>query len=97
MSRLPPKIVQYFLLAGFLVPCLLNALLSIGNLREEGQWEWVVMVTWPAIGFYMSADGHDKISAVFAFLVSAIANSLVYGLVGYIISFFHRRFFRRST
>src|SRR5258708_10291741 len=97
MSRLPPKIVQYFLVVGFLIPCLLSALLYLGNVQAEGPWGWVVLVSWPAIGFYMSAYGHGEAAALFAFLVSAITNSLVYGLGWSLVSFCYRLVFRRTT
>jgi hypothetical protein len=48
--------------------------------------EWLLVGLWPAVGFVM-APGSD----ILGFVMSALANALVYLLVGGLVSFSYRR------
>lgn len=98
MTRSGPKIVRYFLAAGFLIPCLLLLVISAGDVRVEGTWKWMLLIPWPTFLFIMSAEaGGATFGFLLAFLISATANALVYGAVGGVISFCYRRLFVRSA
>jgi hypothetical protein len=61
--------------------------------------EWLLFTLWPAFGFYMASDtgnGGDS-GAALGFLMSVVANALLYGLLGVLVSFIYRRFFQRSV
>ncbi len=95
----PGPIVRYFLVAGFLIPCLLllATYVLLGG-RLEGTWAWIVLMLWPTSVFLMSAEaGGGVLGFLLAFFVSTAANILVYGLVGSLVSFCYRRFFARSA
>jgi hypothetical protein len=93
-AKSEPRIVRYFLAAGFLVPCMLYAVILIGDLKLGGVWAWILLVPWPTIVLLMSAEAGGGIAGqALAFLISAGANVAVYGLLGAIASFCYRRFF----
>jgi hypothetical protein len=90
------KIVRYFLAVGFLVPCLLELLYHLG-MPIDWIGEWLLFILWPAVGFVMASDtgyGGDSAAAL-GFLMSIVANTLLYGLLGVLVSFIYRRFFHR--
>jgi hypothetical protein len=96
MANAGPKIVPYFLAAGFLVPCLLLLVISVGNVQVGGAWTWIFLIPWPTFLFLMSAEaGGGTPGFLMAFFISAAANVFVYGVVGTAISFSYRRFFFR--
>jgi len=93
MAKSVSKIVLYFLAAGAVVPCLLQTIFYLEILPIERVPEWLFFALWPAFGFYMGSDtgtGSDGGKAAFGFLLSVIANSFVYGLLGGVVSFFYR-------
>ena len=92
------KIVRCFLAVGFLVPCLLELLFYLG-MPIEWMGEWLLFTLWPAFGFVMASDtGHGGDSdAALGFRMSVVANALLYGLFGLLVSFIYRRFFQRSV
>jgi hypothetical protein len=93
-----PKIVRYFLAAGFLIPLLLSLVIFLGNVRVEGAWTWILLIVWPTFVLTMSAEaGGGAFGEFFAFLISASANALVYVLVGAAVSYCYRRFCLRSN
>jgi hypothetical protein len=99
VAKLIDKIVRCFLAVGFLVPCLLELLWYLG-MPIEWMGEWLLFTLWPAFGFVMASDtgsGYDDSGEVLGFLMSVIANALLYGLLGVLVSYIYRRFFRRSV
>jgi hypothetical protein len=66
-----------------------------GMLPIEGMPEWLFIALWPAFGFVMAADTGNATDsgAALGFLMSVIANALLYLLVGCLISFIHRKLF----
>jgi hypothetical protein len=48
-------------------------------------------------GFALTLEGYDDSGEVLGFLMSVIANALLYGLLGVLVSYIYRRFFRRSV
>ena len=92
-----PRIVLYFVAAGFLIPCFLFLLLSVGKINFEGAWEWIVLVPWPTFPLIMSAEADGTtFGLLIAFLTSALANVVIYALVGSIFSFGYRQIIARS-
>ena len=98
MAKLIDRIVRYFLAVGFLVPCLLELLWYLG-MPIDRMGDWLLIILWPAFGFVMASDtGQSSDSdAAIGFLMSVIANALIYGLLGVLVSFIYRRLFRRSV
>jgi hypothetical protein len=97
MQKQGRTILWCFMLAGFLVPCLLFLLLSVGHIMVGGRLTWFVVIPWPTFPFIMGAEAGGGVGGeIFAFLISAFANVLVYGLVGLVVSFVYRRFFLRT-
>lgn len=98
MDKMVDKIVRCFLAVGFLVPCLLQLLYYLG-MPIDWMGEWLLFTLWPAFGFYMAADtgnGGDS-GAALGFLMSVVANALLYGLLGVLLSFIYRRLSQRSV
>ena len=94
------KISWGFLLAGFFMPCILETLFYLGIVPVDRVPEWLLMALWPAVGFVMASDaggGGGLGKAILGFLMSVVANALVYLLVGSVVSFSYRRFFQRPT
>jgi hypothetical protein len=94
------KISWSFLAAGFFVPCLLQGLFYFKIVPIERMPDWLFIALWPAFGFYMASDtgsGVDTGRAIFGFLMSVVANALVYLLVGSVVSFSYRRLFLART
>jgi hypothetical protein len=88
-----PKIVRYFLGVGFFVPCILFVVISLGDVKIQGVWNWVLFVPWPTWIFLMSAEGGGgTLGQIIAFIISLGANVVVYGLLGVVVSFCYRRF-----
>ena len=96
--KMVDKIVRCFLAVGFLVPCLLELLYYLG-MPTDWIGEWLLIALWPAFGFFMASDtGHGGDSgAALGFLMSVVANALLYGLLGMLVSFIYRRFFQTSV
>jgi hypothetical protein len=93
-----PRIVRYFLAAGFLIPCLLYLVIFLGHVKVQGVWDWILLIPWPTSVLLMSAEaGGGAVGKVIAFVISAGANMVVYGLLGSLVSFCYRRFFLRTT
>jgi hypothetical protein len=91
------KIVRCFLAVGFIVPFLLELLYYLG-MPIDWMGEWLLFTLWPAFGFVMASDtGYDDSGTVLGFLMSVVANALLYGLLGLLVSFIYRRFFHRSV
>jgi len=94
------KISWGFLATGFFVPCVLQSLFYTRMLRVEGMPDWIFFALWPAFGFYMASDtggGANSGRELFGFVMSVIANALLYLLVGGLISFVYRRLFLRGN
>jgi hypothetical protein len=69
------------------------------SLTIERMGEWLLFTLWPAFGFVMASDtgyGGDS-DAALGFLMSVVANTLLYGILGVLVSFIYRRFFWRSV
>ena len=97
MRRLGQKIVWYFMLAGFFLPCLLFSVILIGHVRVGGSLAWILMIPWPTFPLIMSAEaGGGAAGGLLAFLQSALVNAWVYGAVGGIVAISYRRFFLRT-
>jgi hypothetical protein len=94
------KITWSFLAVGLLAPCTLQGLFYFNILPIERMPDWLFVGLWPAFGFYMASDtggGPDPGKATIGFLMSVVANAVVYGLVGGLVSFSYRRFLQRKT
>jgi hypothetical protein len=86
------KILWSFLLAGFVVPCLLFSIISIGQLRVGGSFTWILLIPWPTFPLMMSAEaGGGAAGEFFAFFISTLANVVVYGVVGIAVAALYRR------
>jgi hypothetical protein len=97
MQKQGRAILWRFMLAGFLVPCLLFLVLSVGHIMVGGRFTWLVVIPWPTFVLMMGAEAGGGVGGeIFAFLISAFANVVVYGLVGLVVSFVYRRFFLRT-
>jgi hypothetical protein len=93
-----PKIIRYFLFAGFLIPCLLMVVISIGDVKIEGIWVWILLIPWPSFPLLMAADaGGGGFGELIAFMVAAAFNVLIYGVVGTLASFSYRKLFPRAS
>ena len=93
MQKPLQKIVWRLCLAGFLAACLLFAIISIGSVRVGGPFVWVVLIPWPTFPLMMSAEAGGGTGGEFlAFLISALANAAVYGLIGSGGALLYRRF-----
>jgi hypothetical protein len=88
-----PKIIRYFLTAGFLIPCLLYLVILVGDVKVQGVWNWILLIPWPTSVLLTSAEaGGGMAGQAVAFLISAGANMAVYGLLGTVVSFCYRRY-----
>jgi hypothetical protein len=97
MEKTTKKIVWRFVLAGFLIPCLLFSVVLIRHVEMGGGLTWILLIPWPTFPFIMGAEAGGGVGGeIFAFLISAFANVLVYGLFGLVVSFVYRRFFVRT-
>lgn len=83
------KIARGFLIAGMFIPCLLNGFFYLKLLRTEQVPDWLLMALWPAVGFYFSAGYGGVAAAILGFVISVLANGVVYWLVGAFISLLH--------
>jgi hypothetical protein len=84
-ARLGRPIVLYFLAAGFLIPCLIYFVMSLGAPIPG----WIQIVLLPTI--FLMIAGPDTSQTV-AFLISTLANMVVYGLLGMLVSVCYRQF-----
>lgn len=87
------KISWTFLICGLFFPCFLNASFYLKLLPIDRMPDWVLMVLWPGVGFYMSTDsnnGPNAASNAIGFIMSVVANGLIYLLLGVIVSFSQR-------
>jgi hypothetical protein len=87
-----PRIVRYFLAAGLLVPCILFAVISLGDVKVEGAWNLILLIPWPTSIFLMSAEGSGTLGQIIAFIISVGANVIVYSLLGVVVSFCYRQY-----
>jgi len=93
MKKTERTIVWRFLVTGFLIPCLLFSVMLISHVRVGGNFTWVLLIPWPTFPLLMSAEGGGGVSGEFlAFLISAAANVLLYGVVGGVVAALYRRF-----
>jgi hypothetical protein len=97
MAKSVSPIVRYFLVAGFLVPCVLMVVITLGHIEVGGKWVWAIIIPWPSFPFIMSAEaGGGMFGEFVAFMQSAALNVLIYGLVGIIVSFCSQKLFLRT-
>jgi hypothetical protein len=89
-ARFGSPIVLYFLGAGFLIPCLIVFVMSLGAPIPG----WIQIVLWPTI--FLLIGGPDT-SQTAAFLIATLANMIVYGLLGLVVSFCYRKFRRAGS
>jgi hypothetical protein len=92
-----PKIIRYFLAAGFLIPCLLYLVILLEDVKVQGVWDWILLIPWPTSVLLMSAEAGGRGALLIAFIISAGANTVIYGLLGGLVSLCYRRFFRRGS
>jgi hypothetical protein len=90
-----PRIVRFFVAAGFVIPCLLYLVISVGEVKVQGLWDWILLIPWPTSVLLMSAEGGGSGGQAIAFVLSVGTNMALYGCAGWIVSFCYRRF--RST
>jgi len=96
MQKRFQKILTRFMLAGFVVPCLLFLSISMGDVRVGGSFAWILLIPWPTFPLMMSAEaGGGAAGEFFAFFISALANAAVYGLVGGFVAVVYGRFSSR--
>lgn len=86
------RVSRAFLATGLVLPCLLNGLLYLKVLPVDRTPLWLLLICWPAVGFYMSSN-----VPVWGFLLSVLANGVVYLLVGISVSCLHRFLSARSS
>ena len=97
MKETERKILLRFLLAGFLIPCLLFAVILVRDVKLGTGLTWMFLIPWPTLPLVMSAEaGGGSSGEVLAFLISAMANVAVYGVVGRVMTLVYRRFFSRE-
>jgi hypothetical protein len=93
MQKITKKIVSRFFLAGFLIPCPLFALVHVRHVEMGVGLTWLFLIPWPTFPFMMSAEAGGGAGGEFlGFVQSALLNAMVYGVVGFVVSFFYRRF-----
>jgi hypothetical protein len=97
MKEAERKILLRFLLAGFLIPCLLFTVILVRDVKLGTGLTWMFLIPWPTLPLVMSAEaGGGSSGEVLAFLISALANVAVYGAVGRVMTLVYRRFFFRE-
>jgi hypothetical protein len=97
MQKIRRKIIYRFVLAGFLVPCLLFSVILIGHVRVGGNLMWVLLIPWPTFPLVISAEAGGGVTGEsLAFLISALANALLYGVVGIVVAAVYFRFSLRA-
>jgi hypothetical protein len=74
---------------------LIYPLILVGDVPIQGWWIWILLVFWPTFPLIMGTEAGG--GAAIAFLISAVANVAVYGLVGVVASFCYRRYFLREN
>jgi hypothetical protein len=73
MAKSVQAIVRYFLVAGFVVPCVLMVVITVGHVEVGGNWAWAVIIPWPSFPFIMSAEaGGGAFGEFVAFMQSAV-------------------------
>jgi hypothetical protein len=75
----------------------LLAVISLGDVKVQGVWNWILLIPWPTSIFLMYAEGGGTLGQVIAFIISTAANVVVYGILGVVVSFCYRRFFFRPA
>jgi hypothetical protein len=75
-------------MAGLAIPCALDGLFYSKILPLDLLPVWLLLVLWPAFGFYMASN-----APVVGFAVSALANGVIYLLAGVFFSHLHRLLF----
>jgi hypothetical protein len=97
MKQIERKILGRFLLAGFLIPCLLFSIILIGNVELGGSLTWILLIAWPAMPLLMSAEaGGGAGGEILAFLQSALANTVLYAAVGAVVAVVYGRLVLRN-
>ena len=88
------KISWGFLLAGFFVPFIFEAIFYVEIVPADRIPERLLVALWPTFGFVMASDtGFGSGSGILGFVMSVFANALVYLLVGGVVSLSYRRLF----
>jgi hypothetical protein len=90
MPQPADKIVRWFLIVGFLIPCVLYFFLVVGDVTIDGLWK-LILLPWPTSILLMSSEGGGDAGRLVAFVFSAGANAVLYGLLGWLVSWCRRR------
>jgi hypothetical protein len=97
MKEAERAILLRFLLAGFVIPCLLFVVIVVGDVKMGTGLTWMFLIPWPTLPLLMSAQGASGSSGVIlALFISAIANAAVYGAVGRVMTLVYCRFLFRE-
>jgi hypothetical protein len=93
MGSTERKIIWRFLALGFLFPCLLFSVMLIDHVEVGGgDFTWMLFVPWPTFIMVMSAEAGGGAAGEFlAFIMSALANAVLYGIVGVVVAAVYRR------
>lgn len=87
-------------MVGFVIPCVLDPLFLLADLKAEGVWTWIFLIGWPT-SFWAFLRGGSAIDDIVGFLTSACENAILYWFVGMIVSVvttsFQRVIARRGT
>ena len=93
MNKPGNKIFWRFVVAGFAIPCFIFPVLLGGAVKlGAGLGTYIVLILWPSSPLLMSAEAGGNAGELVAFLISATANALIYGLIGALVGVVYRRF-----
>lgn len=93
MNKPGNKIFWRFVAAGFAIPCFIFPVLFGGDVKlGAGLTTYIVLILWPSSPLLMSAEAGGNAGELVAFLISAAANALIYGLIGALVGVVYRRF-----
>jgi len=96
ISKVERRMLWGFPLVGLaLASILFVVMVSTGEDLSENRM-WMMLILWPTSPLVMSAEAGGGSAGVFlAFLISASANALVFGLIGGVVVLVYRRFARK--